>query len=60
MPLWYFVFKQQKVKHLKLEHRCPSKKLLEPSTIAYFSVFSVEKNKREKRKRREENRGVTS
>ena len=60
MPLWYFVFKQQKVKHLKLEHGCPSKKLLEPSTIAYFSVFSVEKNKREKRKRREENRGVTS
>lgn len=49
MPLWYFVFKQQKVKHLKLEHKCPRKKLLEPSTIAYFSVFTVEKNRREKR-----------
>lgn len=49
MPLWYFVFKQQKVKNLKLEHKCPRKKLLEPRTIAYFSVFYCrEEQEREK------------
>ena len=54
MPLWYFVFKQQKVKNLKLEHKCPRTKLLEPRTIAYFSVFfTVEKNRREKRWRKQ-------
>lgn len=29
-------------------------KLLEPSTIAYFSVFTVEKNRREKKVRKTE------
>ena len=55
MPLWYFVFKQQKVKNLKLEHKCPRTKLLEPRTIAYFSVFFYcrEEPEREKVKKTE-------